>query len=173
VTGDGLRARRLDEGGLTLVEVLLAVAILGVGLVGLGIVIPVSTYGVQDGLQLSTATFLAEQTVERARAATWTSEPPVDCLGVSSGDTAPVPTGATCRGALTSPFPDESDGVSGAPQYRRTVRITSCAAAPCAGVTTTAMRLVEVAVAYTPLAAAGGISPGPKTVRLTWLASQK
>jgi hypothetical protein len=39
-------------------------------------------------------------------------------------------------------------------------------------VTTAGLRLVEVAVAYTPLTARG-VSVGPKTVRLAWLVSQK
>ena len=46
-------ALRLDEGGLTLVEVLLAVAIVGVALAGLGVVIPVAISGVQEGNQMS------------------------------------------------------------------------------------------------------------------------
>ena len=62
------QALRLGEDGLTVVEILLAVAIIGVALGGLGIVVPVSSYAVQDGNQLSTATFLAEQMLERARA---------------------------------------------------------------------------------------------------------
>ncbi len=161
-----------DQGGLTLVEILLAVAIVGVALAGLGVVVPVATYGVQDGNQLSTATFLAEQMVERTRAAAWTAGPPVDCLGTSSGDVAPVPTGATCHDAVGTRFPDEA-GVSGHPQYRRTVRVTSCATIPCAGVSTEGMRLVEVRVAYVPFTGAGGGSVGSRTVRLAWLVTQK
>jgi type II secretory pathway pseudopilin PulG len=147
------QALRLGEDGLTVVEILLAVAIIGVALGGLGIVVPVSSYAVQDGNQLSTATFLAEQMLERARAAT-------------------VPTGATCHDSAATPFPDEA-GVSGHPQYRRNVRVTSCAVTPCAGVTSEGMRLVEVTVAYTPLAGAGSVSTSPKTVRLAWLVAQK
>src|SRR2546427_12100514 len=74
----------LNERGLTLAEILVAIAIIGLGLIGLAVVIPVSSYGVQEGNQLSTATFLGEQMVERARAAAWTSTPAVDCLGVST-----------------------------------------------------------------------------------------
>jgi prepilin-type N-terminal cleavage/methylation domain-containing protein len=163
---------RVDQRGLTLVEILVAVAIIGVAVAGLGIVVPVSLYGVREGNQLSTATFLAEQVLERARAAAWTATPPVDCLGVSSGDAAPVPAGATCPGGMATAFADE-DAVTGHPQYRRTVRVASCATTPCAGVTAAGMRLVEVSVSYTPLTGAGGVSPGPKAVRLAWLVSQK
>ena len=169
----------LNERGLTLAEILVAIAIIGLGLVGLAVVIPVSSYGVQEGNQLSTATFLAEQMIERARAAAWTSSPAVDCLGVSTGNAAPVPTGATCVGAGTptaTQFPDETTvgvGVSGYPQYTRIVRVQNCGATPCAGVTNAGMRMVSVTVTYTPLTAAGGQSSGPKTVRLDWLVSQK
>ena len=161
------------ESGVTLVEILLAVSIISVALVGLAVVIPVSIYGVQDGNQLSTATFLAEQMLERARAATWTATPPVDCLGASTGNAAPLPSGASCHGVLTTAFPDEAGGVNGYPQYRRTIRISSCVTTPCAGVATAGMRLVEVAVAYTPLTGTGGVSASPRTVRLAWLVSQK
>lgn len=167
-----IRDRVDGEGGLTLVEILVAVAVIAIALVGLGIVIPVASYGVQDGRQLSTATFLAEQMVERTRAAAWTISPAVDCLGVSTGGGAPVPTGASCHGGLATRFPDEAD-VSGSPEYRRTVRIADCAAIPCGGVTTAGLRLVEVTVAYTPLTGAGGVSTSPKTVGLAWLVSQK
>lgn len=169
----GRAARRLDERGLTLIEVLVAVALIGVALAGLAIVIPVAGHGVQEGNQLSTATFLAEQMIERARAMTWTAGPAVDCLGLSTGDVAPMPTGATCHGVTSTSFPDESAGVGGYPQYRRTVRVTSCADSPCVGVSTPGMRLVEVRVAYTPLTGTGGASVTPTAVRLTWLVAQK
>lgn len=172
MTGKLRRLLPLNEDGLTLVEVVFAVAILGVALVGLAIVIPVSTHGIHEGQQLSTAAFLAEQTMEQARTAAWTVVPPLDCLGLSTGDAPPVPTGATCHGRTATSFPDESEGVGPHPAYQRTVRVISCAAIPCAGVMSTAMRLVEVRVAYAPLTTSGVATSG-KTVRLAWLASQK
>jgi len=169
-----------NERGLTLAEILVAVAIIGLGLVGLAGVIPVSTYGVQEGNQLSTATFRAEQMIERARASTWTASPVVDCVGVSANANAePIPVApATCVGAgapTATQFPDETTaaGVSGYPRYTRIVRVTNCGVgAGCAGTTDAAMRLVQVTVTYTPLTAAGQ-SPTPKTVRLEWLVAQK
>jgi prepilin-type N-terminal cleavage/methylation domain-containing protein len=166
-----VRTMLTNERGLTLAEILVAVAIIGLGLVGLAVVIPVSSYGVQEGNQLSTATFLAEQMIERARAATWTSAPAVDCLGVGTA-AAPVPTGATCNGVATTQFPDEAN-VTGYTRYARVMRVTDCATTTCAGVANPAgMRLVTVTVTYTPLTAAGA-SPNPKTVRLEWLVAQK
>jgi prepilin-type N-terminal cleavage/methylation domain-containing protein len=160
-----------DERGLTLAEILVALVIIGLGLVGLAVVIPVSSYGVQEGNQLSTATFLAEQMIERARSVSWTGTPASDCLGVSVGSAAPVPTGATCGGATTTQFPDEAS-VSGYPAYTRIMRVTSCAATPCAGVTHAGMRLVSVTVTYRGLTAAGQ-SVANKTVTLEWLVAQK
>jgi prepilin-type N-terminal cleavage/methylation domain-containing protein len=172
VTASPSPARLRSESGLTLAEILVALAVAGVALAALAVTVPVSSYAVQDGHQLSTATFLAEQTIERARAAAWTDSPAVDCLGVSAGDAAPIPSGATCQGAASTRFPDETGGISGYPRYRRSVRVTSCAPTPCAGATTTGLRRVAVTVAYAPLTSAG-VSPRPTTVRLEWLVAQK
>jgi prepilin-type N-terminal cleavage/methylation domain-containing protein len=178
----------LNERGLTLAEILVAVAIIGLGLAGLAVAIPVASYGVQEGSQLSTATFLAEQMIERARATAWTQNPATDCLGVSTGSplAAPVPTEvvdttgtvvtANCNGSTTTQFADES-AVTGFTQYSRTVRVQTCSAVSCVGVTQTnpsahMMRKVGVTVTYTPISASGG-SAGQKTVYLEWLVSQK
>jgi prepilin-type N-terminal cleavage/methylation domain-containing protein len=166
-----LRALLADDHGLTLAEILVALVIIGLGLVGLAVVIPVSSYGMQDGNQLSTATFLGEQMVERARAAAWTATPATDCLGVSTGDAAPVPTGATCNGLATTQFPDEP-AVAGYPAYSRRVRVRDCGVTPCAGVTNAGMRFVTVLVAYRGLTASGQ-SAVDKVVSLEWLVAQK
>lgn len=173
MTGRG-HAGTADQQGMTLSEILVAIAIIGIGLVGLSILISVSTAAVLEGGQLSTATFLAEQMVERARAATWTADPPIDCLGVSGGDAAPVPAGAACHGARTSAFPDEVDGVQGYPGYQRTVRVTPCGTAmDCSGLTGDGLRRVVVSVRYAPLAVAGSPAPSPpRVVQLEWLASR-
>jgi prepilin-type N-terminal cleavage/methylation domain-containing protein len=162
---------RLDSDcGLTLVEILIALAVIGVVLAAVSIVVPLSTYGVEEGRQLSTAIFLAEQMIERARGAAWTEG--VDCLGVSVGDVAPIPSSATCHGLTSTQFPDEMAGIEGSPRYRRSVRVASCATTACAGTTTTGLRLVIVSVAYVPLTGTG-VSSRPNTVRLEWLVAQK
>jgi prepilin-type N-terminal cleavage/methylation domain-containing protein len=165
------RAGVVDQRGLTLAEILVALAILGLGLVGLGVVIPVSSYGVQEGNQLSTATFLAEQMIERTRAVTWTTAPATDCLGLSVGDTAPVPSGATCNGVATTQFPDEA-AVNGYPAYSRVVRVAGCTVTPCAGVTHAGLRQVTVTVTYRGLSASGEAA-SDKTVAIQWLVAQK
>ena len=138
-----------DERGLTLVEILIALVVISVGLVGIAIVVPVSSEAIQQGGQLSRATFLAEQTIEQARLATWTSAPAVDCLGVSGGDAPPAPTGAGCHGTTAD-----------------------CSATPCAGVTDAALRLVTVVVTYRTPGVAGQAT-SDKAVTLEWLVTQR
>jgi type II secretory pathway pseudopilin PulG len=164
--------RRSCERGLSLVEVLLALALVATGLAGLAVVLPVSIHGLHEARQLSTATFLAEQALERARATTWTRTPPTDCLGVSSGDAAPVPTGLGCGGTLASRLPDETDGIDGAPQYRRQVRVSGCETTACAGLSTSALRRVEVTVRYAALTSRGVAADG-RAIRLEALVAPR
>jgi len=157
----------LDERGMTLAEVLIAVAIIGVGLVALSSAIPLAAYGIQEGNQLSTATFLANQRLEQIRNATWQVAQPapavpavaaVDTLGVSATSTAaPVAAG----GVIT--FPDEVP--LGAPYagYTRTVRITGCdAGLGCGGIVHADLRQVTVAVSYRPMTGIG-VAPAATT----------
>ncbi|MEX2145719.1 MAG: prepilin-type N-terminal cleavage/methylation domain-containing protein [Candidatus Rokuibacteriota bacterium] len=174
-----------NERGLTLAEILVAVAILGIGLVGLAVVVPIASYGVQEGSQLSTATFLAEQRLEQVRNAPWTGTPANDCIGSGAG--APVvPGGVACAngtialaaGATT--FADEANVVWGNTTsvtavtggYSRQVRIADCDPTPCAGLTSTTMRRVTVSVTYRPLTSSG-VSPTDKTVSVQWLVTRK
>jgi prepilin-type N-terminal cleavage/methylation domain-containing protein len=160
-----------DDSGLTLVEILVALVVISVGLVGIAVIVPVSSEAIQHGGQLSRATFLAEQTIEQARMATWTATPAVDCLGVSTGATPPAPTGLGCHGSKASRFPDEP-AVGGDPTYRRILRVVDCSAVPCAGVTDAALRLVTVVVTYRTPGVAGESSTD-KAVTLEWLVSRR
>lgn len=159
-----------NEGGITVAEVLVAAAILAIGLAALMSVVPVASYAVQDGSQTSTATFLAQQRLEQVRSAAWNAVS--DCIGLSPNATsapAPFPVG-TCGATLVT-YPDEAT-VSGFAQYARTVRITDCGVTPCGTVTSPAMRLVMVTVTYRPLSAAGG-SNSNTSVILEWLVAQR
>ena len=159
-----------DSRGITLAEVLIAAAILALGLAALMSVVPVASYAVQDGNQTTTATFLAQQRLEQVRNATWDAT--TDCVGLSPNATsAPAPSPAGNCGATAVTYPDEA-AVTGFAQYGRTVRITDCGVTPCGAVTSSAMRLVTVTVTYRPLSAAGG-SNSNTTVTLEWLIAQR
>lgn len=177
-----------DERGITLAEILVATVVISIGLVGLAVVIPLSSYGVHEGNALSTATFLAEQRLEEIRSAAWTTTPSAnDCLGMSASSTA-APTSSTCDRNLTpdvatvpdcvpgttcTTFTDEA-AVSDYPSYSRQVRVTDCLATPCAGVADANMRLVQVTVSYRPMSGTGGIaSTGSKSAVLEMIVSRR
>lgn len=173
-----------DQRGFTLAEVLIAAVIITLALVALASVVPIAGYAVQDGNQMSTATFLAEQQLEQAKNLPWVGSPANDCLGASASSTAAptVPAGGTCingattinaGGAITW-LADES-AVTNFPAYARTVRITDCSTGGgCVGITDSHMRLVTVTVTYTPLnpAPATGTT-GPKSIRVQMAVSQR
>lgn len=160
-----------NDRGISLAEVLIAAAVLSIGLAALMAVVPVASYAVQDGNQTSAATFLAQQRLEQVRNAVWDGAGS-DCIGLSPNVTSPpAPSGGTCGGATTVTYPDEAT-VSGFAQYARTVRITDCGVTPCEAVTSSAMRLVRVTVTYRPLSAAGG-SNSNTSVILEWLVAQR
>jgi prepilin-type N-terminal cleavage/methylation domain-containing protein len=166
----------LNDRGLTLAEILVALVIIGIGLVGLMSVVPVATYGVQEGNQLSTATFLAEQGLEWMRNADWTAAPANDCLGV--GPSGP-PISNQCNrqvsscstGVQCTTFPDEPS-VAGYQGYSRTYRVIDCGATACGGVVDSNLRLAIVSVSYRPLTGAG-VAQRLKTVRLSLLIAKR
>src|SRR5262249_47513214 len=140
-----LRRPGQDQRGITIVELMIAVGIIGVGLVALSSAIPIAAYGIQEGNQLSTATFLANQQLEQVRNAQWcaqcgTAGAAKDTLGLSASSTAaPVGDGATTT------FPDETPMTAPYAGYTRTVRITSCGVAPgCSGITDAGLRQITV-----------------------------
>lgn len=162
---DMRRALRSDR-GITLAEILVATAIISIGLVGLAVVIPLASYGVNEGNALSTATFLAEQRLEEVRNAAWATTPSAnDCLGIGpSGE----PTSSTCTrtlptacssGTACTTYPDES-AVTNYSSYSRNVRITDCSVTACAGITNANLRLVRVTVSYRPISGVGGTAAG-------------
>jgi len=187
-----------DARGFTLPEVLLTVAIIGVGLAAIMTVIPVGAYGVQEGKQLSTATFLADQKLEQIRNLRWVAPPtgaannvlPAnDCLGLSpNAATAPtVPGPAPCfnevtgavRAAVGAALPwladENAAAIAGFAGYSRTVRLTDCGVG--AGCYTPAIvdpgvRLVTVTVTYNPLTGRG-VSPAAKSVTVNMVFSQR
>ena len=167
------RARRsihafaCNERGMTLAEILVAIGIIGVGLAALASAIPLSTYGIQEGSQLSTATFLANQRLEQVRNARWTESPAVDEVGVSASSTSAPQSGGTTT------FPDESAVASPYAQYARQVRITDCGTgAGCQSIVSAKLRQITVTVSYRPLTGVGQAS-AVKPVLVTMLIARR
>jgi type II secretory pathway pseudopilin PulG len=163
-----------DQAGMSLAEILVACVIIAIGLVGLLAAVPTASYGIQEGRQLSTATFLANQRLEQARNSEWTSTPDSDCLGKSASAAAPptakalsVGPPSQCDGAAVTSFPDEGPMAAPYADYSRTVRITDCSVAPGCGLPLTiyacpdqapfvsCLREVTVTVSYRASTATG------------------
>ncbi len=156
---------------MTVAEMLVAIAIIGTGLVALSAAIPLASYGIQEGSQLSTATFLANQRLEQVRNALWqAAQPPppavpivpaADNLGVSVPATA-----APTNGAVTT-FPDENPVPAPYTNYTRTVRVTDCSVNPGCGIVPLTpsladLRQVTVTVSYRPMTGVG-VAPAGTT----------
>lgn len=162
-----MRRVLIDQRGMTVAEILIAIAIIGVGLVALSSAIPIAAYGIQEGNQLSTATFLANQRLEQVRNALWRANPTVvDNVGISASATAAPVSGATVT------FPDETAGgnpISGYGNYSRTVRVTDCSVgAGCSSVVNADLRQATVTVSYRPMTGVGmAATAATKSVVLT------
>src|SRR6266581_1050095 len=148
-----------DQRGMSLAEILVACVIIAIGLVGLLSAVPTASFGVQEGRQLSTATFLANQRLEQVRNAQWVQCPATDTLGASASATV-APTNLA---ALTT-FPDETPVAAPYGDYSRTVRITDTQPAdPCVlgvGGPNVGLRQVVVTVSYRPSTATGLAAAG-------------
>jgi type II secretory pathway pseudopilin PulG len=157
--------RFFDQRGMTLVEILIAAAVLMVALVGLASGIPIASYGIQEGSQLTTATFLANQRLEQVKAAAWTSTPGPDTLGVGP-TAAPV-------GTLGITFPDETPMANPYTQYTRQVRITDCGVGlGCGGSVLPDLRQVTITVSYIPLTGVG-VGASAKSAIVTMLVTRR
>ena len=148
-----MRRLLLAQRGMTLAEILVAIAVIGIGLAALAATVPLSSYGIQEGSQLSTATFLANARLEQVKNATWTEAPiptGTDSVGVSaSASAAPV-------SAAVTTFPDENPVAAPYGQYTRTVRIFDCSSPGMScGVADANLRQVTVTVTYRPLTGVG------------------
>jgi type II secretory pathway pseudopilin PulG len=133
------------ESGLTLVEIIVAAAVIGLGLVGVVAGVLYAVGGIEGGRQQTTAVFLAEQRMEQIKAAALTN-----LLNVT---TAAYP--AEGYGSV-------SNNGHATPSYRRTVTIVD---AP-AGLADT--KLVEVWVFYRPVVGFGVLAT-ERGVRLSAL----
>ncbi len=148
-----------DARGFTLVELLVAVALIMIGLVAVMQLFPLGTQGMDTGRKQSTAVFLGEQKIEQIKA--WALG-----TGANQGFTT-VTAAGTCRNA-PNPCADDNlnfNGVNiipGYPEYSRLVIITNPTA------TTT---LVRVQVGYRGTTVRGGFT-GANQVELATLIAQ-
>jgi hypothetical protein len=128
-----VRVRSLpEERGLTLAEVLPALALLSIGVVAMiSLLIPAGS-GIHEGEHRSLATFLASERLEQIRHAVGRSEPDTDPL----------------RETAIS-FPDEPALPAPHGAFSRFVRIVDCGASDgCSGVRSPGVRQVSVTVEY-------------------------
>jgi type II secretory pathway pseudopilin PulG len=160
----------VDQRGMTLPEILAAVVVIMVALVALASAIPISAYGIQEGSQLTTATFLANQRMEQVKLAPWTATPVADEIGVSASATA-----APQKGGGITTFPDESPVAAPYTQFTRTVRVTDCGlGAGCGGLVHAGLRQVTVSVSYRPLTGRGQAAAGStKSAIVTLVVAQR
>ena len=146
--------RRRDQSGFTLAEILVAVAIILVGLVAVLQLFPIGTQGMDTGKRQSTAVFLAEQKLEQIKAFN---------LSAAAGQgfaNMPLCNPTPCAGA--APFDQEINTIPGYPEYSRTVTVQCVVTQPPPPVVpvgpcpaTATGRLVRVQVGYRRVTSTG------------------
>lgn len=144
-----LRQAFSPQSGFTLVEIIIAAAVIGLGLVGVVAGFIYAVGGLEAGRQQTTASFLAEQRMEQLKAGALNN-----FLNVT---TANYP--AEAYGAI-------SNNGHAMPGYRRTVTIVD---APAALADT---KLVEVRVFYRPVVGFGVLT-AEREVRLSALLTDR
>ena len=139
---------RLGQQGFTLAEIIIACAVIGVGLVTASYAFTVGIQHVETGRQQTTALFLAEQRMEQVKAAAAkATEPPLAYVTAAN-------------------FPAEAYGsIPGGTKFRRTVTVTSFTAADL-GTPSGGLR-VDVDVFYEQITATGVLSTTERSVRLS------
>lgn len=136
--------------GLTLTEVLAALTVLSIGLLGMVSLLPLAAFGVHQGAHRSGAVFLASQRIEQIRHAVGLAERGHDPLSE-----------AGVR------FPDEPSLPAPHEAYSRIVRVRECDLGPgCSGVSASGVRQISVTVTY-PTPAGQALPAGQGSVVLS------
>jgi len=136
-----------EQRGFTLAEVLVACAVLAIGLVAIGAGFQQATSGVATGRGETTAVFLAEQRVEQLKAQAIND---FTAASLNAGTTTDYCAGSgNCQGTPVS-----------GPSYTRVTTITDVANAAIAGcpVTPLSCKEVRVRVTYLPVTSSGDLS---------------
>jgi prepilin-type N-terminal cleavage/methylation domain-containing protein len=136
----------LGAAGFTLAEVMIAVAVLTIGLLAIGVGFQQATSGVATGRGETTAVFLAEQRIEQLKAQALIN---FSAAALAAGTTTDYCAGGTaCQGSPVS-----------GPSYTRTTTITDMATgvAGCPA-TPLSCKEVQVRVTYRPVTSSGDLS---------------
>ncbi|HYS17172.1 MAG TPA: prepilin-type N-terminal cleavage/methylation domain-containing protein [Candidatus Binatia bacterium] len=137
-----------NERGFTLGEVLVAVLVLSVGLVGIATGFQYATSGVETGKGETTAAFLAEQRLERLKA-----------LALTNWTSATLSAGTTTEGY---------GSIADAALYRRLTTITDSPGGTC----TANCKLVQVTVFYRPVTGRGQLDQERRLDVITMLVTR-
>ncbi len=133
-----------NESGLSLIEILVAVALILIGLVAVMQGFPLGTQGMETGRRQSTAIFLADQRLEQINAFALS---PLGTQGFAN-----IPICNPCTGA--APFNQENfNSIPGYPEYSRTVIVQN-------GPTAATTRSVQVQVSYRRVTSTGVFTGG-------------
>ena len=134
-----VRSLLSGERGLTLAEILPALALLSLGLIAMISLLPSAASGIREGEHRSRAIFLASQRLEHVRHG----------VGRSGPDADPLAT-------VTTAFPDEPMLPAPDAAFSRIVRVVDCGESPgCSGVESPGLRQVSVTVGYPGSASEG------------------
>ena len=159
---------------MTVAEVIIALAVISVGLVALIAAMPAATSQIGGANLKTTATFLAVQRLEQIRNAKWTTG--TDALGGAGS----LGTAAVSVAGFSERWPDEGyGGVATYPRFRREVRIADCSSVDCSGIPKgtagiNSLRQVTVTVFFFPLSGTGQRQGSiEETVQLVTLVTQR
>lgn len=176
-----------NEGGMSIVEVVIALGIIMVGLLALIAAVPLSTGLIGQSNLKTTAAFLAQQRLERIKNAQW-------CLACGAGGAAVDALGGADSpgGSAVAQWPDEDYGTiafpgaqncagsdrSGGCGFRREVRITDCSIVSCSGIapataSANTLRQVTVTVFFLGMTGPGTASATEETVQFVTLIARK
>jgi type II secretory pathway pseudopilin PulG len=158
VTG---RAFKRDESGLTLIEILMAVAVIMIGLVAILQWFPMGTAGVETGKRQSTAVFLAEQRLEQIKSWAVSGAAGANFANFPVCGTPPNP---PCNVPGTPLVDDAFNSIPGYGEYSRSVIVED-------GPTPT-MRMVRVQVSYRRVTTTGALTGGTQVDIGTLLAAR-
>jgi len=177
-----MKALLRNTAGMTVAEVIVALGIITFGLLGLIAAMPLSTSMIGQSNLRTTATFLAQQHVERIKNTTWTALPATDTLGGagSNGTAAVAQWPDENYGAITFPGAGNcaANDQSGSCRFRRQVRIIDCSVVSCSGIpvgtaNANTLRQVTVTVFFRPISGAGQSQNDEESVQLGTLMARR